>query len=126
MELLNFVVFFLTSRNMMHLNPKQIHRRQEFKREVRRNTGITKHKCAICGRTDRPQRLQIVIQIIFLFLVQTGVRVCRLVHADFIPKEELRRAVTVEELMEESGLSRKAIEDAVRISGGKIESIAAE
>ena len=40
-------------------------------------------------------------------------------------KEELRRAVTVEELMEESGLSRKAIEDAVRISGGKIESIAA-
>lgn len=41
-------------------------------------------------------------------------------------KEDLRRAVTVEELMEESGLSRKAIEDAVRISGGKIESIAAE
>ena len=35
----------------------------------------------------------------------------------------VRRAVTVEELMEESGLSRKAIEDAVRISGGKIESI---
>lgn len=56
-SLLNFVVFFLTSRNMMYLNPKQIHRRQEFKRDVRRNTGITKHKCAICGRTevDSPQ-----------------------------------------------------------------------
>lgn len=38
-------------------------------------------------------------------------------------QEELRRKVTVEELMEESGLSRKTIEDAVRISGGKIESI---
>lgn len=38
-------------------------------------------------------------------------------------QEELRRAVTVEELMEESGLSRKAIEDAIRISGDKIESI---
>lgn len=38
-------------------------------------------------------------------------------------QEELRRKVTVEELMEESGLSRKAIEDAIRISGGKIESI---
>lgn len=38
-------------------------------------------------------------------------------------QEELRRAVTVEELMEESGLSRKAIEDAIRVSGGKIESI---
>lgn len=38
-------------------------------------------------------------------------------------QEELRRKVTVEELMEESGLSGKAIEDAIRISGGKIESI---
>lgn len=51
-SLLNFVVFFIRSRNMMHLNPKQIHRRQEFKRDVRRNTGVTKHKCAICGRTE--------------------------------------------------------------------------
>lgn len=41
-------------------------------------------------------------------------------------REELRRAVTAEELMEESGFSRKAIEDAIRISGGKIEAIAAE
>lgn len=41
-------------------------------------------------------------------------------------REELRRAVTVEELMEESGLSRKAIEDAIRVSGGKIESIEAK
>ncbi|MDE5718667.1 MAG: hypothetical protein K2I53_13840 [Lachnospiraceae bacterium] len=40
-------------------------------------------------------------------------------------QEELRRKVTVEELMEESGLSRKAIEDAIRLSGDKIESIAA-
>ncbi len=51
-SLLNFIVFFFTSRNMMHLNPKQIHRRQEFKRDIRRSTGITKHKCAICGRTE--------------------------------------------------------------------------
>ncbi len=51
-SLFNFVVFFLTSRNMMHLNPKQIHRRQEFKRDIRRSSGITKHKCAICGRTE--------------------------------------------------------------------------
>ena len=51
-SLLNFIIFFITSRNMMHMNPKQIHRRQEFKRDVRKNTGITKHKCAICGRTE--------------------------------------------------------------------------
>lgn len=56
-SLLNFIVFFVTSRSKVSLNPKQIRRRQEFKRDVRRNTGITKHKCAICGRTevDSPQ-----------------------------------------------------------------------
>lgn len=38
--------------------------------------------------------------------------------------EELRRKVTVEEMMEESGLSRRAIEDAIRMSGNKIEDLA--
>ena len=51
-SLLNFIVFYVTSRSKVSLNPKQIRRRQEFKRDVRRNTGITKHKCAICGRTE--------------------------------------------------------------------------
>ena len=52
-SMLNFIVFFFTSRDRMHLQPKQIKRRQEFKREVRKGSGgITKHKCAICGRTE--------------------------------------------------------------------------
>lgn len=51
-SLLNFIVFYITSRNRVHLSPKQMRRRQEFKRETRRSTGITKHKCAICGRTE--------------------------------------------------------------------------
>lgn len=38
--------------------------------------------------------------------------------------EELHRKITIEELMEESGLSRKAIEDAIRMSGDKIDSLA--
>ena len=38
--------------------------------------------------------------------------------------EELHRKVTIEEVMAESGLSRKTIEDAVRMSGGKIEDLA--
>ena len=37
--------------------------------------------------------------------------------------EELHRQITVEELMNETGMSRKAIEDAVRMSGNKIEAI---
>ena len=36
---------------------------------------------------------------------------------------ELRRKVTVEELMAESGFSRRAIEDAIRLSGGNIEDL---
>ncbi|MCM1121288.1 MAG: hypothetical protein NC416_01755 [Eubacterium sp.] len=40
--------------------------------------------------------------------------------------EDLHRKVTVEEVMEESGLGRKAIEDAVRMSGGKIEDLESE
>ncbi len=37
--------------------------------------------------------------------------------------EELHRKVTVEEVMQESGLSRRAIEDAIRMSGDKIDSL---
>lgn len=37
--------------------------------------------------------------------------------------EELRRKVTPQELMEETGLSEKAIQDAVRMSGNQIEDI---
>ena len=40
--------------------------------------------------------------------------------------EELHRKVTIEEVMEESGISRKAIEDAIRMSGGKIEELERE
>ena len=50
-SMLNFVVFYFTSRRVL-LSPKQMHRRAEFKREVRQATKITRHKCAICGRTD--------------------------------------------------------------------------
>ena len=38
--------------------------------------------------------------------------------------QELHRKVTIEEVIEESGMSRKAIEDAVRMSGGNIEDLA--
>ncbi len=51
-SLLNFVIFFFTSRKRVHLSPKQMKRRAEFRQEVKRNTRITKHKCAICGQTD--------------------------------------------------------------------------
>ncbi len=50
-SLLNFIVFFVTSRKSV-MSPKQIHRKQEFKKAVHKAPAITKHKCAICGRTN--------------------------------------------------------------------------
>lgn len=50
--LLNVGVFYLTTRNLMHLSPKQVKRRAQFKHEVKKNSGITRHKCAVCGRTE--------------------------------------------------------------------------
>lgn len=50
--LLNFAVFYFTHKNMSHMSPKQIKRRAEFKQEVKKSTPITRHKCAICGRTE--------------------------------------------------------------------------
>lgn len=40
--------------------------------------------------------------------------------------EELHRKITIEELMNETGMSRKSILDAVRMSGNKIEAILSE
>lgn len=51
-SLLNFLVFWLRSRNRVHLGPKQMKRRAEFKQDIRRNPRVTTHKCAVCGRTE--------------------------------------------------------------------------
>lgn len=50
----NFLIFFLLTRNYKKVSPKQHHRRAQFKREVRANSNnnITRHKCAVCGRTE--------------------------------------------------------------------------
>lgn len=55
MSLFSFVVFFLSTRNLKRYAPHEIRRRQTFKaqmREPRPGSGITKHKCAVCGRTE--------------------------------------------------------------------------
>lgn len=51
-SLLNFVVFYLTSRGRIRMSPKQMKRRVQFHNEVKRNPAITRHKCAICGQTE--------------------------------------------------------------------------
>lgn len=53
-SLANFIVYFLMTRNMKRVSPKEIRRKQEFHRQMQRANppGVTKHKCAICGRTE--------------------------------------------------------------------------
>lgn len=54
-SLFNFIVFFLISGRFSRFTPHQIHRRQEFKHNVKKvqpKSGGPKHKCAICGRTE--------------------------------------------------------------------------
>lgn len=51
-SLLNFIVFFLSTRNYQRMTPREIHRRKTYSRQVRSADGITKHKCAVCGRTE--------------------------------------------------------------------------
>ena len=54
-SLLNFLVFFMRSKGKMHLSVGQIRRQQEFHQKMRsagQTKGITRHKCAVCGRTE--------------------------------------------------------------------------
>ncbi len=51
-SLMNFIIFFVTGRGKVHMTPRQAKRQYEFRREVKRTTMSTRHKCAICGRTE--------------------------------------------------------------------------
>lgn len=58
-SLLNFVVFFFTTRNYIRMNRAQRRMHREFKQNARkaqrdsRAAGVTKHRCAVCGRTEK-------------------------------------------------------------------------
>lgn len=51
-SLLNFLIFWLRSRNLSYLNPKQVKRKVVFKQQVRSGEKQSGHRCCICGRTD--------------------------------------------------------------------------
>lgn len=54
-SLLNFVIFFLSSRNMRRFSPKERARKAKFKRQSAPHMHYSngaKHRCAVCGRTE--------------------------------------------------------------------------
>ena len=56
-DLLNFVVFFLMTRNYRKISPSEIRRKQKFKSNVKaanaQKIKIGHHRCAVCGRTEK-------------------------------------------------------------------------
>lgn len=48
----NFLLFFFSTRNYKRVSPKEIRRKKTYHKEVRSAQGLTKHKCAVCGRTE--------------------------------------------------------------------------
>ncbi|WP_099469937.1 rhomboid family intramembrane serine protease [Konateibacter massiliensis] len=52
LSMANFLIFFFATRNFKRISPQEIHRKQAYKKATSRPQGITKHKCAICGRTE--------------------------------------------------------------------------
>lgn len=54
-SLLNFIIYFLMTRNYRRISPQEIHRKQQFKKAVhpQMTPGGTRHKCAVCGRTEK-------------------------------------------------------------------------
>lgn len=53
-SVVTLLVFWLTSKNSLHMSPTQVKRRAKFHNEVRRTVTpkMSGHKCAICGQTD--------------------------------------------------------------------------
>ncbi len=54
-SLLNFIIFFLSSRNLRRFGPKETARKAKFKRQSAPHMHYTngaKHRCAVCGRTE--------------------------------------------------------------------------
>lgn len=52
LSILNYIIFYSTTRNFRRITPKEIKRRAEYKHKVRAGSFGTKHKCAVCGRTE--------------------------------------------------------------------------
>ncbi|MBO5460475.1 MAG: hypothetical protein J5983_01585 [Ruminococcus sp.] len=56
-SLLNFIVFFLSSKNMRQYRPKEQIRKKKFQQQVQKAPHMTytngaRHRCVVCGRTE--------------------------------------------------------------------------
>lgn len=52
-SLLNFIIFFITTRNWKKVSPKEVKRKADFQKKMTVDPAKPRHKCAICGRTEK-------------------------------------------------------------------------
>lgn len=53
LSLANFLLFFLMTRNLKRANPMEIKRKRDFQKQMKiLPKGSTRHRCAVCGRTE--------------------------------------------------------------------------
>ncbi len=52
-SVMNFLIFFFSTRNYRRVSPQEIRRKQVYRQQLRQAQGIPKHRCAICGRTEK-------------------------------------------------------------------------
>ena len=52
MSVLNFILFYFMMKGKSRVTPAHRKRKRQYKREVRQTQILTRHKCAICGRTE--------------------------------------------------------------------------
>lgn len=57
-SILNFLIFFFSSRNMKRFSPREVQRKHAYHKSVREGQakqmtyGDSKHRCSVCGRTE--------------------------------------------------------------------------
>ena len=51
-QFINLFIFYLQTGKLSHLRPKEVKRRQQYHNARMTPKGITRHKCAVCGRTE--------------------------------------------------------------------------
>lgn len=54
-SILNFIIFFMSSKNTKKYSPKQVKRKKEYQKKMRpvnQYANGAKHRCAVCGKTE--------------------------------------------------------------------------
>jgi len=52
-SVLNFIIFYLSTKDYRQYAPHEVRRKRQFRQQMHQSEQRTKHKCAVCGRTEK-------------------------------------------------------------------------